>query len=452
MELTKLLLEGLASIEGVTLYGPRDPSLQTATVSFNIAGMEPSEVALKLDEEYGIMCRPGLHCAPSAHTTIGTFPVTLTVSGFGGPVTVTRAAYITVNPLVSPTADFTADPTSGAAPLLVVFTPTVSGPVESYWWDFGDGMTSTAEAPSHIYTAAGVYTVSLTVDGPGGSATATKASYISVSTPAPPAADFTASPTSGTAPLTVTFTSIVTGGITAYAWDFGDGSTSAAANPVHVYATAGSYTVVFTATNASGSTRVEKVDYIIVNPPPAPQVDFTASPTTGVAPLAVSFTGIVSGEATAYTWDFGDGGTSSSLNPIHTYAVPGSYTVLFTATGPGGSGSISKAGYISVTPASGVSAPQVITFTAAPLSGTLPLTVSFTPTVSGTVTLYLWDFGDGEHSNKMAPIHTYEAAGVYTVTLMAGNAGGSDSISRPGYIHVWYPLYLPVVLKDFSIP
>ncbi|HDN80647.1 MAG TPA: aminotransferase class V-fold PLP-dependent enzyme [Chloroflexi bacterium] len=74
MELTRLLLEGLASIEGVTLYGPRDPSLQTATVSFNIAGMEPSEVALKLDEEYGIMCRPGLHCAPSAHRTIGTFP------------------------------------------------------------------------------------------------------------------------------------------------------------------------------------------------------------------------------------------------------------------------------------------------------------------------------------------------------------------------------------------
>jgi cysteine desulfurase/selenocysteine lyase len=51
-----------------------DAERQTATVSFNIAGMEPSEVGLRLDEEYGIMCRVGLHCAPAAHKTIGTFP------------------------------------------------------------------------------------------------------------------------------------------------------------------------------------------------------------------------------------------------------------------------------------------------------------------------------------------------------------------------------------------
>lgn len=74
MELTQHLLEGLASIQNVTVYGPQDASLQVATISFNIGGIEPSEVGLRLDEEYGIMCRPGLHCAPSAHKTIGTFP------------------------------------------------------------------------------------------------------------------------------------------------------------------------------------------------------------------------------------------------------------------------------------------------------------------------------------------------------------------------------------------
>jgi selenocysteine lyase/cysteine desulfurase len=58
----------------VTLYGGHDAARQTATVSFNVAGLEPSEVGLWLDEEYGIMCRVGLHCAPSAHKTIGTFP------------------------------------------------------------------------------------------------------------------------------------------------------------------------------------------------------------------------------------------------------------------------------------------------------------------------------------------------------------------------------------------
>jgi selenocysteine lyase/cysteine desulfurase len=65
---------GSGQVPAVTVYGTLDAELQTATVSFNIAGLAPSEVGLRLDEEYGIMCRVGLHCAPAAHKTIGTFP------------------------------------------------------------------------------------------------------------------------------------------------------------------------------------------------------------------------------------------------------------------------------------------------------------------------------------------------------------------------------------------
>lgn len=72
--LTQRLIEGLLRIPGVVVYGSRDAALQMATVSFNIAGMEPSEAGLRLDDEYEIMCRVGLHCAPAAHRTIGTFP------------------------------------------------------------------------------------------------------------------------------------------------------------------------------------------------------------------------------------------------------------------------------------------------------------------------------------------------------------------------------------------
>jgi cysteine desulfurase family protein len=72
--LTRRLIDGLRAIPGVTVYGTLDPARQTATVSFSIAGMEPSEVGLRLDEEFAIMCRVGLHCAPAAHRTIGTFP------------------------------------------------------------------------------------------------------------------------------------------------------------------------------------------------------------------------------------------------------------------------------------------------------------------------------------------------------------------------------------------
>ncbi len=75
MTMTERLLSGLQGIPGVTVYGPADPARQVAVVSFNVAGLLPSDVALLLDERYDIACRPGLHCAPAAHRTLGTFPM-----------------------------------------------------------------------------------------------------------------------------------------------------------------------------------------------------------------------------------------------------------------------------------------------------------------------------------------------------------------------------------------
>jgi cysteine desulfurase/selenocysteine lyase len=86
--LAQRLIDGLMDAPGVTVYGGLDAGRQTATVSFNIAGMEPSEVGLRLDENHGIMCRVGLHCAPAAHRTIGTFPVGTVRFGLGALNTV----------------------------------------------------------------------------------------------------------------------------------------------------------------------------------------------------------------------------------------------------------------------------------------------------------------------------------------------------------------------------
>jgi cysteine desulfurase/selenocysteine lyase len=86
--LAQRLIDGLMGVPGVTVYGGLDASQQTATVSFNVAGMEPSEVGLRLDENHGIMCRVGLHCAPAAHRTIGTFPVGTVRFGLGALNTV----------------------------------------------------------------------------------------------------------------------------------------------------------------------------------------------------------------------------------------------------------------------------------------------------------------------------------------------------------------------------
>jgi selenocysteine lyase/cysteine desulfurase len=74
MELTEELIRGLLETPGITIYGPKDPRRQVSTVSFTLRGISPSEASLRLDEEFGILCRVGLHCAPAAHRTIGTFP------------------------------------------------------------------------------------------------------------------------------------------------------------------------------------------------------------------------------------------------------------------------------------------------------------------------------------------------------------------------------------------
>jgi cysteine desulfurase / selenocysteine lyase len=81
--LTGLFLDGIRSIRGVRVYGDTDPSRRTALVSFTIDGMSPSDISFNLDEQFNIMSRPGLHCAPSAHRTIGTFPIGTVRFSFG---------------------------------------------------------------------------------------------------------------------------------------------------------------------------------------------------------------------------------------------------------------------------------------------------------------------------------------------------------------------------------
>jgi len=83
MTLTRWLIAGLSEIPGITVYGSLDEARQTSTVSFNMTGIEPSDVGLRLDEEHSIMCRVGLHCAPAAHKTIGTFPTGTVRFGLG---------------------------------------------------------------------------------------------------------------------------------------------------------------------------------------------------------------------------------------------------------------------------------------------------------------------------------------------------------------------------------
>ncbi len=160
-----------------------------------------------------------------------------------------------------PVAAFTQDATSGCVPFVVNFTDQSTGDVSSYAWTFGDGGTSTQANPSHSYAATGVYTVSLTVTGPGGDDTVTMTNLISVD--GPPIAAYSAVPASITAGESVTFTDFSLNA-EGWFWQFGDGQTSTLQNPVHVYSAAGQYTVSLTAANGCGNDVATFVNQITV--------------------------------------------------------------------------------------------------------------------------------------------------------------------------------------------
>ncbi|WP_292489688.1 PKD domain-containing protein [Methanoculleus sp. 10] len=185
-------------------------------------------------------------------------------------------------PVSAPAANFTADVTSGTAPLAARFTDTSTGEITAWSWSFGDGNTSTEQHPTHTYTAPGIYTVSLTATNAGGSSTESKTDYITVMAP-PPVANFSADVTVGPAPLAVRFTDASTGEITVWSWSFGDGNTSTEQNPVHTYGAPGNYTVNLTVSTGTGSAMLSRPGYITVT---APKGDVTGDGIVDISDVA----------------------------------------------------------------------------------------------------------------------------------------------------------------------
>ena len=368
------------------------------------------------------------------YNSAGNYTVNLTVANADGSDSEVKTEYIVVSePLPgAPVANFTANRTSGKAPLDVQFTDASTGTVSSYAWDFdNDGVVdSTEQNPIYAYNSAGTYTVNLTVTGPDGSDSEVKTGYIKVSSPSPSklVAAFSASPTSGKVPLKVAFTDTSTGSPTSWKWDFGDGSKSFLQNPTHKYSKAGVYTVNLTVKNTKGSNTVTKTDYIKVITKPV--ANFSADPTSGKTPLKVAFTDTSTGIPAKWIWDFGDGSKSFHQNPTHKYSKAGIYTVNLTVKNAKGSNTVTKTEYIKV-----ITKP-VANFSADPTSGKTPLKVAFTDTSTGIPAKWIWDFGDGAKSFHQNPIHKYSKAGMYTVNLTVKNAKGSNTVTKTEYIKV----------------
>jgi len=252
-----------------------------------------------------------------------------------------------------PIASFRGDPVIGSTPLTVYFSDeSIGDGIEWWYWQFGDGATSTDRHPNHVYEQPGIYTVSLLVSTPQYSDYVERVDYITVVEPVQAIGDFEIiNPWAPDAE--VQFTNLSTGGHgqMQVLWNFDDGNTSTEHNPSHIYTIAGDYVVRLDVSDAYSSDFTYLPLHIAEHVVP----DFVADVTTGIAPLTVQFTDLSVGNPNWWDWDYGDavGLCCIEANPIHTYEMPGVYSVSLDVANDDESGYITKTNYITVTDSSG---------------------------------------------------------------------------------------------------
>lgn len=371
------------------------------------------------------------------YTAAGQYTVSLKVTNDKGCyATFTRPSYIQIPTGIN--VGFTNTPIDRCkGPFPVTFNNTTSGPGNlTYTWDFGDGATSDQTTATHAYAAPGKYTVTLSVTSTNG---------CKVSLPKPDLINIPSVATSFSAPDSIcilspaSFSNTATPAPASAQWDFGDGSTASAIDASTTYSTAGSYTVRLVNNYGFCTDSFSKV----IRALPLPKAAFTSPNTLQCKPpLTVQFND-ASSNAVSWSWDFGDGTTSTGQNPSHTYDQYGDFDVLLAVTNSSGcTDTVRKKAFVRVQK-------PVTTFPSLPQAGCIPYTTGFSANVQtlDKVTSYLWDFGDGTTSTVATPTHTYPVQGNYAVSLVVTTSTGcTDSLRLPNAIVVGRK---PVI--DFTI-
>ncbi len=304
----------------------------------------------------------------------------------------------------------------------------------SYSWDFGDGTTGVGKNPKKVYSATGNYTIELVATSNNGCKDTTRQS---VTINATPQSQYSVKNTclDSTADFSNNST-ISSGTINSYDWEFGDGNTSSATNPSHKYASEGNYASSLVTTSDLGCQDTASKQ-VTIHPEPNAAMSFS----NACEKDTVNFkdqSSIASGTLNQ-NWDFGDGSTSGKANPKKVYSSDGSYNVeLIITSGKGCEDTATQT--ITIHPRSN---PGFI------LSNQCKNdTVNFTDktTFSGVSLNYQWEFGDGKTSTKKSPKHVYKTAKTFSPQLTTTtNKGCKDSISKNVIIHP-----LPKMAFNFS--
>lgn len=362
-----------------------------------------------------------------AHTysAAGQFSVTLIAykAGSGCTTNLVKPNFISVTaqPLVTVTVDTN---TSCFTSKMFHFTAT-SSIQGNYNWDFGDGTTGTGVNPQHIYSQPGIYTVELIFNTASGCTfNYVYTNFITVLNNQLPV--IIVSDSIGCSPLNILFTAAASGA-NSFLWDLGNNIISTQSQIWNTFNQPGVYPVKLTVSYSNGCSAVSQIKNIIVNP--SPVASFSPSTAIGCIPLNVQFTQTISPNTT-YQWYFGDGDSSNSTNPVHTYNDNGFVYPSLTAINSSGCTSVFT--YSSAIDVRGAKAD----FIADKTSGCNPLTVNFANLSPGT-TQWHWNFGNGDTSNLFSPHYTYQQQGSFAVQLICSDSYGCrDTLKKSSYIHV----------------
>jgi len=300
--------------------------------------------------------------------------------------------------------------------LTVSFVSSNTGMLYQHHWDLGNGTTASGANATVTYSAAGTYTVCHTLWNT--SCADTVCMTITVGNTPNCLVSYTYN-TQGLLPNQVQFNGILTSGTGTYNWywHFGDGTTGTGQNPLHQYAQPGLYSVCVYLSQSGGTMLCSYCDSIYIQGTPnSCQASFTFQQ-SGNAVSFNSGNSIFPSGTVLYTWDFGDGNTSTLANPVHTFANPGTYNVCLTITTTNNNCTDTYCHTITI----GQSNLCNISFTFAQNPNGAYV---FTPTFPSTINnpQFYWDFGDGGTSTLQNPVHHYVNTGIYTVCLtISGN-------------------------------
>lgn len=304
-------------------------------------------------------------------------------------------------------------------------TSRISSGSMTYFWDFGDvgnGDTSVVKDPSYVFSAPGMYTVTLTVKSDLGYATQlTKQVEVGYN----PQTSFTADNACYNTSIQFTNATTIPGNLTlSYEWDLGDGTTSTQVNPVKLYAAPGVYTAILKSRSAIGCEATFTRQVTVA---PYPSAAFSVHDACANEEVAFVNSTTISFGTTGQEWTFGDGNSSNVSSPLHRFNTPGNYSVkLKVISDLGCIDSVEKQLVIHTKPVAAFSAPNVCLGQA--------LSIVNTSLLSGGSSGFNshWNFGDGDTltSNATNLTHIYGQAGMYTVVLKTSSQYCSSSISK----------------------